>query len=108
MPQSTRREFIKQSTALGAAFWVAGRPAWADSKSPIERLNFACIGVDGKGSSDSNDAGNHGNVVAICDIDERAFGGSTTSSPCTTLRPTRTTWRRWPPCPRACGCSPAG
>lgn len=71
MSRSTRREFIKQSTALGAAFWVAGQPAWADSKSPIERLNFACIGVDGKGSSDSNDAGSHGNIVALCDIDDR-------------------------------------
>jgi predicted dehydrogenase len=71
--KSTRREFIQQSAALGTAWWVAARPAWADSKSPIERLNFACIGVDGKGSSDSNDAGSHGNIVAICDIDERGL-----------------------------------
>ncbi len=71
MPRkSTRRDFMKQSTALGVAFWVGGNTAWSDPKSPLEKLNFACIGVDGKGSSDSQDAGNHGNVVAICDIDD--------------------------------------
>jgi len=41
-----------------------------DSKNPLERLNFACIGVQGKGSSDSSDAGKNGNVVALCDIDD--------------------------------------
>jgi predicted dehydrogenase len=41
-----------------------------DSKNPLERLNFACIGVQGMGSSDSSDAGKNGNVVALCDIDD--------------------------------------
>jgi predicted dehydrogenase len=67
----SRREFLKQSTAVSTAFWVAGSGAsWAQPKSPIEKLNFASIGVDGKGSSDSDDASTHGNMVAICDIDE--------------------------------------
>jgi len=66
----TRRDFIKQSTALSTAFWVTGTQAFADSKNPLERLNFACIGVQGKGSSDSNSAGGNGNIVALCDIDD--------------------------------------
>ena len=41
-----------------------------ESKSPNEKVRFACIGVDGKGDSDSADAGRHGDVVAICDIDD--------------------------------------
>jgi len=68
--QATRREFIKQGGALSAAFWVTGPVAFADSKSPMERLNFACIGVQGKGSSDTDSAGTYGNVIALCDIDD--------------------------------------
>jgi predicted dehydrogenase len=69
--KSTRREFVKQSSALGAAWWVGMNSTQAqDSKNPLERLNFACIGVQGKGSSDSSDAGKNGNVVALCDIDD--------------------------------------
>jgi len=68
---ATRRDFIKHSGALSAAFWVTGPVAFADSKSPLERLNFACIGVQGKGSSDTNSAGTYGNVIAICDIDDK-------------------------------------
>src|SRR5690606_2254138 len=41
--------------------------------SPMERLNFACIGVGGKGSSDSADASGVGKIVAICDVDERTL-----------------------------------
>lgn len=74
MPQqATRREFMQQSTALGVAWWVGSHwaPAFADSKSAVERLNFACIGVQGKGSSDTDAAGANGNVIALCDIDDR-------------------------------------
>src|SRR5690606_11692981 len=35
------------------------------------RLNFACIGVGGKGSSDTDSAAGAGNVVALCDVDEK-------------------------------------
>lgn len=38
-----------------------------------DATNFACIGVGGKGKSDSLDAGQNGNVVAICDVDERTL-----------------------------------
>lgn len=69
--RSTRRTFLKQTTALGAAWWVGSGVVQAvDTKNPLEKLNFACIGVDGKGSSDSDDAGSNGNIVALVDIDE--------------------------------------
>jgi predicted dehydrogenase len=35
---------------------------------------MASIGVNGKGSSDSSDAGNGGEMVAICDVDEKSLG----------------------------------
>lgn len=68
--QTTRRDFIKQSTALGAAWWVGTQSAFAVSKSSLEKINFACIGVGNKGSGDSNSAGGAGNIVALCDIDD--------------------------------------
>ncbi|MCA8988650.1 MAG: Gfo/Idh/MocA family oxidoreductase, partial [Planctomycetaceae bacterium] len=66
---NSRRDFMKTSAAVGAAYWVAGAPRTALSNSPNEKLNFACIGVEGKGSSDTDSAGRFGNVVALCDID---------------------------------------
>jgi predicted dehydrogenase len=71
--KTNRRNFLKSTAAAGAGFWVAGRATWADelaSKSPNERINVACIGIGGKGDSDSAEVANHANVVAICDIDE--------------------------------------
>ena len=68
--KSTRRDFMKQSSGLSVAWWVGASSAFADSKSSVERLNIACIGVGGKGSSDTDAAGRNGNVVALCDIDD--------------------------------------
>jgi predicted dehydrogenase len=70
--KSTRRDFIKNSALAGAAAWWVGESlaSGKDSKNPLERLNFASIGVGGKGSSDSSHAGYVGNLVALCDIDD--------------------------------------
>jgi predicted dehydrogenase len=68
--QTNRREFLTQAALAGVGFWVAGGVTLAASKSPNEQLGIASIGVGGKGSSDCDQAGNHGNMVAICDIDE--------------------------------------
>ena len=67
--RSTRREFITSTTAIGAAMWVGGSPAIGRLRSPNERVQYACIGVGGKGRSDSSDAAKHGDVIALCDID---------------------------------------
>ena len=68
---ANRRSFFKSTALSGVGVWVAAR-SFADSPvSANEEIQFACIGVGGKGRSDSADAGKHGRVVAICDIDER-------------------------------------
>ena len=69
MPRNvTRRQFTQTTAALGIGYWIADRAA-AKSKSPNERVAFACIGLEGKGHSDSDDAGRLGDVVAVCDVD---------------------------------------
>jgi predicted dehydrogenase len=68
--RSTRREFLQQTTLAGVGFWVAGGVTLADKPSANDKLNIACIGVNGKGSSDTDHAGQVGNVVALCDIDD--------------------------------------
>ncbi len=76
MATSNRRTFIKSTAAIGAGFWVAGSVVAKASTSANEEIRFACIGVGGKGSSDSLDAAKNGKVVAICDIDETKFEGA--------------------------------
>lgn len=71
--RSDRREFLKDTTLAGVGFWVAGGVALAESKSANEKLSFACIGVGGKGDSDSSHVGRLGNVVAICDIEDESL-----------------------------------
>lgn len=70
--QLTRRRFLGQtSLAMGAAtiaFPYVGRVLGAN-----DRINVACIGVGGKGDSDSSDAGKFGTVVALCDVDQNTL-----------------------------------
>lgn len=75
--RNSRRDFMKTGAAVGAGFWVAGgSTAQAKTKSPNEEINFACIGIGGKGSSDSASAKSNGNVVAVCDIDDKILNGA--------------------------------
>jgi predicted dehydrogenase len=71
--RANRREFLRDAALAGAAgsFLLGGHPAVARSlrPSPNEKVSFACIGVGGKGESDTNDAGSHGEIVALCDVD---------------------------------------
>src|SRR5258707_6540789 len=65
---SSRRAFLKETSAIGLGLWAGGGMLPRVSQAANEKVRFACIGVGGKGDSDSADAGNHGDVVAICDI----------------------------------------
>ncbi len=67
---TSRRDFIKSTSALGAAVWVGTRQSRAQERSANERVRYACIGIGGKGDSDSADAAAHGDIVAICDVDK--------------------------------------
>ena len=64
-----RRRFLQASSLAGFGILVHGSVLPGQEKSPNERLSFACIGIGGKGDSDSEHVGEIGNVVAICDID---------------------------------------
>jgi len=68
--QTSRRAFLQESAAIGIGLYAGGGVLAAEGKSANERIRFACIGVGGKGTSDSADAGKFGDVVAICDIDD--------------------------------------
>jgi predicted dehydrogenase len=67
----TRRQFVRDAGLAGVGFWVAGGISLAGTtRSPLEKVNVASIGVGGKGHSDTKQAAELGNLVAICDIDE--------------------------------------
>jgi predicted dehydrogenase len=69
--ESHRRDFLRQAALAGAAgLALRGAGSAFGQDSPNAKVRFACIGVGGKGESDTNDAGKHGEIVALCDIDE--------------------------------------
>jgi predicted dehydrogenase len=69
-----RRRFLQASSLAGFGILVHGKIVPGQEKSPNERLSFACIGIGGKGSSDTDHVGEIGNVVALCDIDSDRLG----------------------------------
>lgn len=72
--RKNRRDFLKNTTAATVGFWVAaGMTPGDDNKSPNDKLNFACVGVGGKGSSDTDHVGQLGNIVALCDVDDNSL-----------------------------------
>jgi predicted dehydrogenase len=80
---SSRREFLKATSLAGVGYWVSGVAIAQESNSPNERIRFACIGVSGKGESDTHDASRFGDIVALCDIDDdklNAAAGKYTSA----------------------------
>ncbi len=68
--RTNRRQFLQTTAATGIGFWVAGGIQAKVSNSPNARIAMASIGVGGKGIEDSGNAGNFGEMVAICDVDE--------------------------------------
>jgi predicted dehydrogenase len=65
----TRRQFLKH-TSFAAGTAAMAFPFVGTVLGANEKVNIACIGVGGKGNSDSSDAARSGgNIVAICDVD---------------------------------------
>ena len=65
-----RRDFLRASAlapVLAAPFPV---PAWAESRSPNEKLNVAVIGASGRGGRATHVVCDE-NLVGLCDVDER-------------------------------------
>ena len=73
----SRREFIGNASASAFAFTFLPKRVWGAN----ERLNMASIGVGGKGGSDSSHAGELGDMVALCDIDDNTLRGRAQKSP---------------------------
>ncbi len=62
-----RREFIKTSS-LAAGALAFGVPTLLRGQNLNSKLNIACVGIGGKGRSDT-DACADENIVALCDVD---------------------------------------
>ena len=72
--RTNRRNFLR-STAVAGAGVIIAKDLLAD-ESPNEKIAFAAVGVGGKGGSDSNDAANSGEMVAVCDTNRHQLRGA--------------------------------
>lgn len=81
---SSRRTFLAASSTVAAGYFVAPMVRAEDAPPPTsanEELRFACIGIGGKGQSDSADAGRSGKVVAVADVDSNQLKRGAKSFP---------------------------
>ena len=77
-----RRSFLGAGAAgLGYFFTASAASARRVAQKPNETLQFAGIGVGGKGGGDIDQAGRLGEVVALCDIDEGSLGSKSKKFP---------------------------
>ena len=77
--RTDRRDFLKTSAVIGAGYFAAAGLQAKESTSALETIRFGCIGVGGKGESDSADANkseHSAKVVAICDVDDKTLGAA--------------------------------
>ena len=73
MSPVARRSFLKTS-GLATGGMILGAPAIVRGQNLNSRINVACIGVGGKGSSDvSETAKAGGTIVGLCDVDANAL-----------------------------------
>ncbi len=79
--KASRRQFLQTSAAVGIGYWVAGGAQAQEGKSANEKIAMASVGIGGKGSSDSADAGRSGDMVAICDTDTKRLEGASKKFP---------------------------
>ena len=85
MPRSTagsrkpsRREFLSAAAATALSFTIVPRHVLggAGFQAPSEKLNFAGIGAGGMGGGDINKVAEiGGNVIALCDVDDKRAEG---------------------------------
>src|SRR5438445_8423380 len=71
-----RRQFIYYSSLAASAIGLSGSVRAQPRKvSPNEKLNIGGVGCGGKGSSDLQWCSSE-NIIALCDVDERAASGA--------------------------------
>ena len=79
---SSRRQFLTQAGLGTAGFWIAGvQRGFGQEKSPNAQVNIACIGTGGQGGSDMGNVAKLGNIVALCDVDEKRNDEAGAKSP---------------------------
>ena len=88
---TNRRSFLKQTTAVGIGTAFFGSTVQGRSRSALETVNIAGVGVGGKGGSDISETARNNNIVAICDVDESRLG---VASKRYTKAKTYTDWRK--------------
>ncbi len=73
--QKSRRNFLKQASIAALGFSIVPRHVLGGKGfiAPSDKLNLACIGVGGQGSSDiaSFVKSPNVNIVSLCDVDDR-------------------------------------
>lgn len=69
----SRRDILKSTALCSTAWWVAGRSTIAESRSPNEKLNIACIGLGNQGKANLSFVATQ-NIVALCDVDSAVAG----------------------------------
>ena len=82
-PTPTRRRFLQQLGAAGAAGLVVGAPALVRGRDLNSRLQVAAVGVDGMGLSDVRNIGGHERTafVGFCEVDRRRFANADEAFP---------------------------
>src|SRR3982751_3509754 len=71
----SRRKFIRNGSLAASAFFIVPRHVLGRGfVAPSDKLNIASIGAGGKGKSDIANFFKSGNanIVALCDVDDRA------------------------------------
>ncbi len=74
--ENNRRKFLAQSAALtaGVGYWAGTGNVSRGQDSALSGLSAACIGVGGKGSSDTSHIAEQGvNIVGLCDVDRKTL-----------------------------------
>jgi hypothetical protein len=81
MTPLARRSFLKTS-GLATGGMILGAPAIVRGQNLNSRLNVACIGVGGKGSSDVDETAKAGGtIVGLCDVDSNMLNNKAKKYP---------------------------
>lgn len=75
-----RRRFLTTSAAAAASFGVWSQLPAAESNSPNEKLNIACVGVHNRANANVSACASE-NIVGICDIDDNYLAGASKRFP---------------------------
>jgi predicted dehydrogenase len=76
LSRTTRRRFLRTTASAGLGYFAYCGLGVRASDSPNERIRMASIGIGGRGGSNTNDAAQAGELVAVCDTDTGRLEGA--------------------------------